>query len=103
MSEKLAQFASSMNRTIGSTTASILDPLQVSNCWGGKSWQRHQRRTNPISEMDFRFAISAMAASYRARPTAKIGFVSFVVECLESLNELGLASMVSSRDSIVLR
>jgi transaldolase len=27
-----------------------------------KSWQRHHRRTNPISEMDFRFAISAMAA-----------------------------------------
>ena len=33
----------------------------VSNSSGGKS-QRHQRRTNPISEMDFRFAISAMAA-----------------------------------------
>jgi hypothetical protein len=39
----------------------------ASNSLGGESWQRRQRRTNSISEMDFRFVIFAMASMISGR------------------------------------
>jgi hypothetical protein len=54
MFEKLAQFASSMNRN-HRFDDSQYRCIEIGS--GGKSWQRHQRRTNPISEMDFRFEL----------------------------------------------
>ena len=58
--EQACQWGRGLDRTQEIIQATSLITL-LSNGWRGKSWTRLHRQTNPISKLDFPFAISPMA------------------------------------------